>query len=144
MASRQRATRKQTPLLLRMENKLSKLEGRVVLRDDFREMAGGDQIGRGMRALVSKGRLVRIGKGLYAKATVGPLSGRPVPRGDISSLAREAMNRLGVETVKTRWEEEYEERRTDQIPAGTVVAVKKRVRRRIAWGGKSVEFEVRR
>ena len=132
---------KPVPLATRMERRLDDLGGNVVLRKDFKGMADDDQIGRGMRALVQKGKIVKIGQGIYAKATIGPLSGKIVPRKDITELAREAMNRLGYEVVQTKWEKDYAERKTEQIPLGRVVGVNKRVRRKISWGGRSVGFE---
>ncbi|CAO3439521.1 DUF6088 family protein [Azospirillum argentinense] len=133
--------RKPVPLAARMERRIDALNGNVILRKDFRDLAGDDQIGRGVRTLVQKGKIIKIGQGLYAKTTVGPLSGKIIPRKDITDLAREAMERLGVEVVPTRWEKDYAERKTEQIPLGRVVGVNKRVRRKIAWGGRSIEFE---
>jgi hypothetical protein len=135
---------KPVPLATRMERRIDDLDGNVVLRQDFKGMADDDQIGRGMRTLVRKGKIVRIGQGLYAKATVGPLSGKILPRKDITDLAREAMSRLGYEVVPTRWERDYAQRKTEQVPLGRVVGVTKRVRRTISWEGRSVEFERRR
>lgn len=141
VARMKRDVTKPVPLAIRMERRIDDLAGNVVLRRDFEGMAGEDQIGRGIRVLARKGKLVRIGQGLYAKATVGPLSGRIVPRKDITELAREAMARLGVEVVPTRWEKDYAERKSEQVPLGRVVGVRKRVRRKISWEGRSVEFE---
>ena len=47
----------------------------VFLRADFADLGEYDQVGRALRRLVRKGRLIRIGQGLYAKAAQSPFDG---------------------------------------------------------------------
>ena len=49
--------------------RISRKKSAVFLRDDFEDMGGYDQVGRALRDLARKGVLVRVGYGLYAKAT---------------------------------------------------------------------------
>ncbi len=113
----------------------------VFLRNDFGDLGGYDQIGRGLRQLVAKGKIVKIGYGLYAKAKTSSLSGRAIPRKGLPELAVEALQRLKVEVVPSSYELAYNEGRTTQIPTGRVIAVKDRVSRRIGYDGKYVTFE---
>jgi hypothetical protein len=56
-------------------------------------------------------------------------------------LAVEALNRLGIETEPTRLERACSAGQTTQVPAGRVVAVRKRVRRKIGYNGVTLSFE---
>jgi hypothetical protein len=112
----------------------------VFLRADFDDLGGYDQVGRSLRGLVRKGRLVRVGQGLYARARPSLRGGEPVPAGGLASL-REALARVGVETVPTRLDRAYDAGETTQVPTGRVVGVTRRVRRRIGYGGFSLSFE---
>jgi hypothetical protein len=113
----------------------------VFLRCDFRDLAGYDQIGRALRLLVRKGRLIRIGQGLYVKATKSPFDGSPAPAKGLRALAAEALSRLGIKSGPTRLEKAYSAGQTTQVPAGSVIAVKKRVRRKIGYDGTFLSFE---
>jgi hypothetical protein len=56
-------------------------------------------------------------------------------------VAAEALERLGVKTSPTKLERAYSAGETTQVPAGRVVAVRKRVRRKIGYNGTFVSFE---
>jgi hypothetical protein len=69
-------------------------------------LGGYDHIGRGLRQLGRKGRLVKVGQGLYARAHPSITGGEPVPAGGLTAL-KEALHRVGVEPVRTRLERAY-------------------------------------
>ena len=50
--------------------RISRMKSSVVLREDFIDLGGYDQIGRVLRQLAQKGRILKIGYGLYAKTMV--------------------------------------------------------------------------
>jgi hypothetical protein len=128
-----------------LETRLLKRIGRkrsdVFLRADFSDLGGYDQIGRVLRQLVREGRLIKIGFGLYTRTRPSLLDGAPTPVKGFRRLAVEALNRLGIETEPTRLERAYNAGQTTQVPAGRVVAVKKRVRRKIGYNGVTLSFE---
>jgi hypothetical protein len=126
----------ETRLLKRIDRK----RGGVFLRADFAGLGGYDQIGRGLRQLVRKGRLVRVGQGLYARARPSITSGEPIPAGGLAAL-REALSRVGIKTVPTRLERAYNAGHSTQVPTGRVVGVTRRVRRKIGYGDISLRFE---
>jgi hypothetical protein len=66
--------------------------------------------------------------------------GDPVPVGGLSAL-KEALRRVGVETLPSRLEEDYNAGRTTQVPTGRVVGVTRRVRRKVGYGAISLSFE---
>ena len=125
----------------RLLNRIERKRGDVFLRADFDDLGGYDQVGRALRELVRKGRLVRVGQGLYARAMSAPSDGRPIPNKGFRAMATEALGRLGIETASTRLERAYNAGRTTQVPSGRVVAVNKRVRRKIGYDGIYVGFE---
>jgi hypothetical protein len=125
----------------RIAYRIARSKGEVFMRNDFSDLADYDQIGRSLRQLVVKGKIVKIGYGLYAKAGVSPLSNRTVPRRGLRDLATEALKKLKVEVAPSSYDQAYNEGRTSQIPTGRVIGVKGRVVRKIGYEGKYVTFE---
>jgi len=132
-----RAEKLETRVMKRIDRK----RGDVFLRADFSDLGGYDQVGRALRLLVNKGKLLKIGQGLYTRAAESPFDGTPAPIKGLYSLAAEALGRLGVESAPTRFEQAYNAGKTTQVPAGRVIAVRKRVRRKIGYKGIFMSFE---
>ena len=125
----------------RIAERVSRRKANVFLRRDFSDLGGYDQVGRGLRRLVAKGRLVKLGYGLYARAASSPLSGKVVPAKPLPLLAVEALKRLNVETGPASFTRAYNEGATTQVPTGRVIAVKGRISRKIGCDGKYANFE---
>jgi hypothetical protein len=126
----------ETRLLKRIDRK----RGDVFLRADFDDLGGYDQVGRGLRNLVRRGRLLKLGHGIYTRAAKSPFTDKPVPPKGLRTM-KEALTRLGIETMPTRMEQAYNARETTQVPTGRVVAVRGRVRRKIGYDGVFLSFE---
>lgn len=126
----------ETRIMKRIERKRAD----VFLREDFKDLGGYDQVGRILRLLVRQGKLLKVGHGLYTRAVETPFSDKPVPPKGLATL-KEAVQRLGIEIAKSRLEKDYDEGRTTQVPTGRVVAVDKRVRRKIGYADISLSFE---
>ena len=105
----------ETRLLKRIDRK----RGDVFLRADFGDVGGYDQVGRVLRDLVRKGQLVRVGQGLYVRASRSITNGEPLPARGLATLT-EALGRVGIETVPTRLEQAYNAGETTQVPTGRV------------------------
>lgn len=114
---------------------------RVFVREDFEDLGGYDQIGRVLRGLARDGKLVKIGYGLYAKTKKSALTGETVPVAPLPILAREALNRLGVEFSASALERDYNAGRTTQVPTGRQIAVRGRISRKIGYGGAAISYE---
>ncbi|MFY2507324.1 DUF6088 family protein [Vibrio pectenicida] len=71
----------------------------VFERKDFDGVASYDQIGRALRQLVNQGELLKIGYGLYTKAKLNSLTGKPMPTnpGGSDALIREILKMKGVD-----------------------------------------------
>jgi len=63
----------------RIITRISRMKSNVSLRGDFIDLGGYDQVGRALRQLAQKGKILKIGYGLYAKARVSPLTGEALP-----------------------------------------------------------------
>ncbi len=125
----------------RIQRRITRKRGDVFLRADFADIGDYDQVGRALSHLVKRGRLLKLGQGLYTRAKPSLIDGTPAPIKGFRTLATEALARLGVETLPTRLERAYSSGLTTQVPAGRVVAVKKRVRRKIGYNGIVLGFE---
>jgi len=115
----------------------------VLLRKDFDDLGGYDQIGRALLALTKKGKLIKIGYGLYAKAMVSSLTGNTVPMEPLPALAQKALDRLGASPGPSRAATEYQEGRSTQVPTGRLISVNKRISRKIAYNNIAVSYERR-
>jgi hypothetical protein len=124
----------------RMLKRMSRKRGDAFLRADFEDLGGYDQVGRVLRKMVREGRLVRVGQGLYVRASSSITSGEPIPTRGLAAL-REALGRVGIETFPTRLERAYDAGKTTQVPTGRVVGVPRRVRRKVGYGGVHLSFE---
>ena len=131
----------QDTLLSKMSKRIVRKRNDVILRQDFLDLGGYDQVGRCLLRLVKEGMLVKIGQGIYVRATVSPLDARPSLPRSLNSLVLEAMKKLGVPTGLSEIEIKYNEGKTTQVPTGRVIGVRKRVRRRIGFDGYSMRFE---
>src|SRR5580698_2558749 len=124
----------------RLSGRIKRARRDVFLRSDFDDLGGYDQIGRVLRDLVRKGLLLKIGHGVYSRAIASSLNGKLYPPHGLRTL-KEALHRLGIETEPTQFELAYNAGRTEQVPTGRVVAVRKRVRRKIGYDGFFLGFE---
>lgn len=113
----------------------------VFVREDFADVGGYDQVGRILRDLTRKGKIIKIGYGLYAKARKSSVTGQVVPVSPLPTLAKEALTRLGVKIAPSTLEKEYNAGRTTQIPTGRLIAVRGRVSRKIGYGGACISYE---
>ena len=94
-----------------------------------------------MPGIAREEKIIRIGYGLYAKARKSSLTGELIPVAPLPELAKEALERLGVETAPSRLEKDYNAGLTTQVPTGRMIAVKGRVSRKIGYGGAYVSYE---
>ncbi len=121
--------------------RISKKKANILLREDFIDLGGYDQVGRALKNITSKGTIVRIGYGLYAKTKVSALTGETMPIASLPTLAKEALDRLGVKVVISQAESDYNEGRSTQIPTGRLIAVKNRIIRKISDKNVAIIYE---
>ncbi len=125
----------------RITYRVRRSKANVFMRRDFEDLGGYDQVGRVLRQLVKKEVLFSIGYGLYARSKRSSLTGKLRPNGPLPWLAKEALNKLGIESVPTDADIAYNEGRSTQVPTGRAIGVKGRISRKINYDGKSIYFE---
>ena len=123
-------------LLNRVETRIARKRDDVFLTREFDDLGGEDQVLRALRTLVREKRLVRLGYGVYGRATISRLSGKPIlySRGGFIGAARQALTKLGVAWEPTEAERAYNEGRSTQVPVNPVVRVKGRFSRQLRDG----------
>ena len=129
--------RQQKTLRERIEARIARTRGDdVFLPREFRDLGGEDQVLRVLRGLVREKRLVRLGYGVYGRAVVSRLSGKPIlySRNGFLGAARQPLTKLGVAWEPTEAEGAYNESRSTQVPINPVVHVKGRFSRRLRDG----------
>lgn len=113
----------------------------VFVRDDFKDIGGYDQVGRVLRGLVEKNLLINLGYGTYARSKKSSISGGFVPERPLPELAKELLEKLGIEVVPSSAEVAYNSGKSTQVPTGRVIGVKGRITRRIGFNGRYISFE---
>ena len=129
------------PLEKRIARRIARKKTNVFLRRDFEDLGGYDQVGRALKCLTAKGRLVKIGYGLYARTAISSISGRTVVAKPLPSLALEALERLDVQAMPSTFAQANSAGTSTQVPTGRVIAVRSRISRKIGYDGKYVSFE---
>jgi hypothetical protein len=128
-----------------------KIEGRIARRrqDDvflpreFRDLGGEDQVLRVLRTLVREKRLVRLGYGVYGRAFVSRLTGKPVlsSANGFLGAARQALTKLWVAWEPSNAERAYNEGLSTQVPANPVLRVQRRFSRKLSDGSRELVVE---
>lgn len=105
-------------------------------------MGSQSQISRVLGDFVREGRLVRIGHGVFAKARMSSLSGKPVPRQPLEVLASETLRRLNIEASGGQAEVEYATGKSTQVPVQTTFNTgQRRISRKLMLGKRSIRYE---
>lgn len=126
----------------RMIRSISNRNGEVFLRSDFDAMGSQSQISRGLSSLIGSGRIVRIGYGVFAKAKVSSISGKPIPREPLEVLALQTLMKLGVPPELGKAQSEYARGDTTQIPMQVVFNTGRcRISRKITVGNRTAVYE---
>jgi hypothetical protein len=135
---------RRTTLRERIETRIGrKRDEDVFLPREFADLGGEDQVLRVLRGLVREGRLVRLGYGVYGRAVVSELSGKPIlytPNG-FAGAARQALTKLGVKWEPTEAERAYNEGRSTQVPVNPAVRVRGRFSRQLRYGNTELVLE---
>jgi hypothetical protein len=120
----------------RVKQRIADRRDAAFLTREFLDLGGERQVLRALRELTDAGQLIRIGYGVYARAEISPLTGRPM------LAAREALTKLGVAWDLTEWERAYNEGRSTRVPLNPAVRLTKgRFSRRLGYAGTPLRIE---
>jgi hypothetical protein len=126
----------------RVAHAISIAKNDVFLRQDFSSLGSSSQITRALRFLINDGVIVRISFGVYARAKISVLTGKPIPAQPVSVLAPEVLRRFGIEAHPSRLVRDYNEGKSTQLPAESRVNIgKKRTNRKIGFGRSQIKYE---
>lgn len=113
----------------------------VILRSDLNELGNSRQISRALNDLVDDGRLVRIGRGIYAKSKISKYINEPVINIGFEAACLQALKRLNVKWELSKFIKDYNEGKTQQVPAQLEVRLKSRFRRELKYDNNTFRFE---
>jgi hypothetical protein len=114
----------------------------VFLRTEFAGFGSERQVSRALRTLMDVGLLVRLGVGVYARAKLSSLSGKPIPVRPLTVLAPEVLEKLGLLVFPSQAVQDYNEGRSTQIPRANVINIgTRRVCRRLSFGKQVIRYE---
>lgn len=128
----------------RIQMRVKRSKRSVFLRSDFKDIADYDQVGRGLRNLVSDGLLMKIGYGLYVRAKVNRITGKLMPDNvaGADGVVIEAMEKLGVDYQFDDLSNLNFSGNSTQIPAKVKITPKSaRFTRKIAVGTQLVNAD---
>lgn len=128
----------------KIKYRISRSKSAVFFIRDFSDLSDSAQVSRALCSLEKQEKVQRISRGIYAKTKKSNLTGKTITLKPISSLARDALEKLGVEVVTTTGFDKYNQGKTTQIPLGRQIAVKNsRVSRKFEDKGRKVTYEYR-
>jgi hypothetical protein len=113
---------------------------KAFLRREFDRFGSPATVTRALQVLLQEGSLVRVGKGVYATATISRLSGRVVPASLPEEYVPVALRKLGVTVRPGRDVSAYNQGETTQLPMGLVYNTGRRQINR-KFLAKDVRFE---
>ena len=125
----------------RVARSIGRSSAEVFLRNDFKQIGSYAQVGKALNALTRAGQLVRLGYGVYAKARPSSLSGRPVPRKCLESLALQTFKKLGIEVGLGWAAREYNAGSTQVPPFVCYDTGARRISRKLKVGVQEVQYE---
>lgn len=126
----------------RITRSIANKRDNVFVRAEFEAFGSSSQVSRAINELESAGQLVKLGVGVYAKARISRLSGKPIPVRPLEELAPEALKKLGVNVGPSRLMRAYNSGASTQVPVGVVVNTgSRRITRQLGFNGASVKYE---
>lgn len=118
------------------QSRLKRSKCYVFTRDDFKDLAGHDQIGRALHELVKEGLLLKVGYGDYTKARQNAITGKLMPAapGGSAAVVIEALDRLKVDYRLVGATSAYNSGKSTQIPASLEIKTSPRFKRALSVG----------
>ena len=114
----------------------------VFLRADFADLGTPSRVTRAISELIKKGKLVRLGYGVYAKAVPSPVTGNPIPRRVLESLVAEAFDSLRIPIDLGTARSAYATGGSGQVPMSVTISTgSRRVSRKLKLGNREVIYE---
>lgn len=114
-------------------NRIERLSGDIVLRSDIANLSDPRQISRALNRLIKSGYLTKLGYGVYAKLARSEIAQTTYLKEGVLPTMRAALNRLNIRWEPSREEQEYQARRSTQVPVNPTTKLKDRFRRQLRY-----------
>lgn len=111
----------------------------VILRKELAGMGSASQVSEALKEMQRRGALVRLGLGVYAKASKNPTTGTVSLAGDPEAVAAEVFEKLGLEAKIMN----AQLLNAAGGPAGDIAVFirgRRRINRRLSLGGQSLSY----
>jgi hypothetical protein len=137
------ALRERKTLKQRIETRIVRKGDAAFLTREFADLGGERQVLRALSELVREGKLIRLGYGVYGRATISGLTGQPMlaSPGGFDGATRQALTKLGVKWEPNSAERDYNEGRSTQVPMRPVVRLHDRFARKLRYKSMELAFE---
>lgn len=124
----------------RILRSISMRKEKIILRSDVSRFGSASSVSNALSGLIKKGKIVRIGSGIYAKARINKYTNTPTPDGVFEDLAVESLNKLGF-SVKLGEPVNIYNNGCTQVPATISFNVNKATSRKIQFADQKVVYE---
>lgn len=115
---------------------------KTFIRADFESFGNYEQVGRALRELVIGKELVKVGYGVYVKAKISSISGKPIPTITMVDAGLQLMKKMGVKADVGKFARDYRDGKSTQIPMTEVIAINNsKIKRKIGWNGRELRYE---
>lgn len=101
----------------KIENRIATSPDSVFLKSDFADVTGSAAVGRALAALIRDGVIVRVGLGVYCKARISSLTGKPIPCVSMVEIGDAILRKLGIQATLAESALDYLDGRSTQVPA---------------------------
>lgn len=126
----------------RVLRSIARRHGIVILRSELARLGSPAQLSRVLARLVSRGALVRVTKGAYAKTKINRFTGKLAPAAPFETIAAETLRKLRIEVTHGTLTAEYNAGLSTQIPMLPIVHTgRRRICRKIQVGSKILMYE---
>lgn len=126
----------------RVKRSLERSQKKVMLRSDFERFGSQRQLSRVLKQFIEEGRILRVSSGVYVRARPSSLTGALVPALPMSELVEEVFKRLGVRIYPSQATQDYNDRRTAQLPGRLSISTgKRRITRTVQAGAQKLTYE---
>ena len=111
----------------RIEARIAKRRDDAFLTREFLDLGGTRQVLRALRELTERGKLIRLGYGVYGRTDISSLSSKPIlyNLNGLEGAARQVLTKLDVSGNRRRRERAYNEAST-QVPLTPAVRIRGR------------------
>lgn len=133
--------KKTESLQFRLEKRISDIQDTVIFYSDIADLNDDmTQLNRALGNIIKKRGLVRVSRGIYAKAAPGKYIDAPILKDTLEGVAEKIFNRLEVKWDLTPEQKEYNSGKSTQVPVRVAFRLTSRLRRKIGYDGHYVQY----